>query len=46
MEELYENTCHIQPPKYTVSDAPLEKEQSISVPDKNKFDNYLNVYDG
>ena len=43
MEELYENN---QPPRYTVYDALPEKEQSISIPDKDKFDKNSNVDDG
>ena len=43
MEELCENN---QPPRYTVYDALPEKEQSTSIPDKDKFDKNSNVDDG
>ena len=46
MEEFCENTSHIQPPRYTVYDAPQELKQSTFIPDKDKLDNNPNVNDG
>ena len=46
VKEFYENTSYIQPPRYTVYDAPQEMKQSTCIPNKDKLDNNPNVNDG
>ena len=46
VKEFYENTSYIQPPRYTVYDAPQEMKQSTCIPNKDKLDNDPNVNDG